>query len=905
MFSRFACRATRRALPDYVTNRLSIDERDRIERHLAVCGDCSSRRHSLHQAAEFAGTARRDPLPTSLTSWEDLKAQIETTPQPATIARRRPSPLLLVGAATTACAATVIFWSVRAQRSHPIGPINIAAHPGIDTDADRHNAMVSPSVVARRNDRQANRPRVMEAGAQPTPGTTKRTSAPQLAEETATPERVQPGLIAPTNPSLIPKPAANEADIVRIVREDVDRQRQNDVAPELQEPAANTSLPALAVEPGQQPAMPMRSDDIAYVNADVATSLKQWTTRPITELRQLDVALQQQVAGGDNFVTVPLPLIAGQGDAATKSAVVVQQREAAIIDARLVRKVSVQAKGISFFDLCERLRRESGVRVTANRCVADDKITLYCHPRPLRDLMRQISRHFGFTWIRKGDEGNYEYELTQTVRSKLLEEGMRERDEEAMLLAIDRAMEPYRPFSGLSLAQLNALPAHVANAAIQPLFQLQHGGLVPMNLYFALSGHELDTLRTGQTLTVDLKSNAAALLPPSLVDGIRHSFDEGYERERHLAAQGDPQPPIPDASSPLTATLQLDRSKPGEFALKGDLSDGQTGLGSNLAIAKSPAYEIHNARDNAELAHDPALQRPVTVKPTATCMLTASRYPDTEGLHESAGSKVTTGDVMEALYKATGLDVISDYYSHLHTPADVMVSDVRLYDALNKMGDQMRMRWTRQDGWVQFRTATFYYDRPQEVPNRLLERWQSARARQGVLTPDDLSEIAQLPDAQLDSLWMAQGAEAIYGLWEWQMAQIAQLRSHWRFMAGLSEEQRRDACSEQGLAYERMTPEQKIHFMELAYDGDANRPGYNQVTAGNLRLLYALGSHPIGEGASYAIMPTNPVLFIYSCNVPGMRKRLAVVGPFNAIYGMLEEHMTPEALEIVPGHEDR
>jgi hypothetical protein len=650
--------------------------------------------------------------------------------------------------------------------------------------------------------------------------------------------------------------------------------------------------------------MSLQTGDIEYVNADVTASLKQWTARPATELRTMDVALLQQVKGGDDFVTIPLPPIAGQGAGAVQSAIVMQQKEAAIVDARLVRKVSVQAKGISFFDLCARLRHESGVQLSANRCVADDKITLFCHPRSLCDLMRQISLHFGYTWIRKGEEGSYEYELTQTMRSKLLEEGMREQDEEAMLLAIDRAMEPYRQFAGMSLTQINALPANVTNAAIQPLFQLQHGGLVPMNLYFALSPNQLETLRTGQPLKLDLKSRDTALLPPGVADGLRHSFDEAYNREQALAAQGDDHPPIPDDSSPLTATLQLDRSKPGEFALKGDLSDGQTGLGSNLAIAKSPAYDVHNARDTASLARDPALQRRVSIEPTATCALTKTRYPDTDGFNSSVGGKVTTADVMEALYKATGMNVISDYYSHIQDPSGMTVNDLRLYDALNGIGDRMRMRWTKQDGWLQFRTAMFYYDRPQEIPDRLLEDWRAARKRQGVLTPDDLTEIAQLPDAQLDSLWMAQGAEAIYGLQEWQVARNPQLRPHWRFMAGLSPEQRRAVSSEQGLAFESLTPEQKFTFMELAYDGDANRPGFKHVTFGNLRLLSVFGSHPVNEGASYAIMPSNPVLFIYTCNVSGERKHISVVGPYNATYGMLEEHMTPEALEILPGRDE-
>jgi hypothetical protein len=895
MFKRFACRAVERALPDYVTGRLSAEQRDRIERHLATCRNCGERRQSLQQATEFAADADRDAFPNSLTSWEDLRAQIEMAP-PILPSRRRMAPIWIADAATVAacsmvvaCAVGLIVWSI-IPRPHRMTPSVLASrrsHPDIHRQPDVHRMVVqriSPHTmgqerrsdgahhtVMHRNDSRAAIPAAVGLEMRPAQQTMRPDLALQEAPMGET-EPGKPGAAASAQPVQPPLPGLHTP-----------------------EPAASAPAQRVATAP---------TSDLAYLNADAETGLKQWTPRPPSDLRQVEEELMQRVKGGDSFVTAPLPPIAGQGADAVKAAVAEQRREATIVDTRLVRKVSVQAKALSFFDLCERLRRQAGVRVTANRCVADDKITLYCHPRPLRDLMRQISRQFGFTWVRKGEEGSYEYELTQTLRSKLLEEGMRERDEEQMLLAIDRAMEPYRRYSGMSLAQLNALPANVARADLQPLFQLQHGGLAAMNLYFALSRQELDTLRSGQPLKLDLKSSDAALLTAGVMDGIRNSFSETYERERLLAAQGGEHPPIPDASSPLTATLQLDRSKPGEFTLKGELSDGQTGLGSQLAVAKSPAYEVHNARDNAALAHDPALQGVVAIKPAATCKVVKTRYPDTEGLNETVGDKATTADVMEAIYQATGMDVMADYYSHLYDPAPLLANNLRLFDALNRIGDRMRMRWTRQDGWLQFRTSTFYYDRPQEVPNRLLERWQTARARQGALTPDDLAEIAELPDAQLDSLWMAQGAEAIYGLSEWQMASNTQLRPHWRFLARLSDEQRHEAGTEAGLDYTRLTPEQKLHFLDLAYDGDPNHPGYNQIPRGSLRLLYALSNHPISEGASYAILPSNPILFIYSCDPPGERRHIAVVGPFNAIYGMLEYHLTPQSLEVVPPPEE-
>ena len=216
------------------------------------------------------------------------------------------------------------------------------------------------------------------------------------------------------------------------------------------------AIPGQNIVPGLQTARPKESE-LAYLNPDPEASLAPWTQRPPDAIRLLEQRLEQKVKGGDNFVTVPIPLIAGQGPGAVKAAVAAHDREAAIVDARLVRAVALRRKGVSFADLCEALTSETGIRFTANRRVADDKVTLFCHPRPLRDIMRLIALHFGFAWVRKGEEGAYEYELTQTLRSQLLEEGLRERDQEEMLLAIDRQMERFRKYRGLSLTQIDGI----------------------------------------------------------------------------------------------------------------------------------------------------------------------------------------------------------------------------------------------------------------------------------------------------------------------------------------------------------------------------------------------------------------------------------------------------------------
>src|SRR5205085_941680 len=129
---------------------------------------------------------------------------------------------------------------------------------------------------------------------------------------------------------------------------------------------------------------------------------------------------------GDDFVTIPLPLLAAAGEAGNRAATEAAgayRREIAVVDARLFRRVSAGVKAIALSDLCEQLRSETGIALTAGQSVADDKVTLFCKEMPLRELMRQLSRPFGYTWLRSGappgpphtrGEG-YRYELVQDL----------------------------------------------------------------------------------------------------------------------------------------------------------------------------------------------------------------------------------------------------------------------------------------------------------------------------------------------------------------------------------------------------------------------------------------------------------------------------------------------------------
>lgn len=83
--------------------------------------------------------------------------------------------------------------------------------------------------------------------------------------------------------------------------------------------------------------------------------------------------------------------------------------------------------------------------VEAGSSVADEKVTVLCEKRALREVMRQLARPFGYTWLRSGKAGAYRCELVQDLRSQLVEEELRNRDRGEALLALDREMQRYHP----------------------------------------------------------------------------------------------------------------------------------------------------------------------------------------------------------------------------------------------------------------------------------------------------------------------------------------------------------------------------------------------------------------------------------------------------------------------------
>jgi hypothetical protein len=600
-------------------------------------------------------------------------------------------------------------------------------------------------------------------------------------------------------------------------------------------------------------------DDLEALNGDPVEDSRPWTAVRADEWGVIERRVRRQVRASDDFVQIPFPRLVTRSDRQIAAAVESYKREAAVVDARLGREVTVQEKGIALSDLCDHLRSDSGIYLAAGRSVADEKVTLFCAKMPLREVMRQLSRPFGYSWVRSQKEGEYRYELMQDLRSQLLEEELRNRDRNASLLALEQEIERYRPYLSLSPDEALARLRGAAPADKKLIEQLSGRGWGPLHMYQRLSAQELAALRAGRELWFSAEPDPGQLpLPPDVARGVLQSLRQFRIRklgDGHFGLTTDKeiveaQPPANVPEARAIVTVKMRQSELGQLTLTGEsgffaksspgpgpADTANSGDDGPLAAGMSPtARQPENSVLNARLAHDPSLLPWVTLRPVAG----ATGYPlsgwmpgttllASDNRQLAAERKVSTADVLEALHRASGMPIIADYYTRLYKPEAVSARSQPLFDALNQLADAMRLRWNKDGGstgersaWLQFRSASYYDDRLKEVPNRLLARWASARRQRGMLSLEDLVEIGQLPDAQLDGAEMAEGARERFGLAEWGLARNWALRRHLRYLSGFTPAQRQEAMSPGGLSFTKMPLAQQQQFIATALEWDHN-----------------------------------------------------------------------------------
>jgi RNA polymerase sigma-70 factor (ECF subfamily) len=629
--------------------------------------------------------------------------------------------------------------------------------------------------------------------------------------------------------------------------------------------------------------------DLPYLNASPATLPRRWEWLPLEALTALEARLsvtridpppssastarparkgKQEMSDNTPAGMSRRKLLEAAGSAAAAAATAgltgaaaaaVPQNPSDIIDDRLTRKVTLAVKATALSDLCEQLRGETGIAITAGASVADEKVTVFCRKLPLREVMRQLSRPFGYTWLRSGTPGQYRYELVQDLRSQLLEEELRNRDRNEALLALEAEIEKYRPYLHLSPDEVLAR-AQTAPPAEKKVLESLGGGRPGLGLawgitqmYFRLTPQQLAALRAGEELRFSQEPTSGEQpLPPDVARGVLQSLriwrlvktTYGYAGAEEDDPRGIPLSAVPEARA--LVNIHLYQTEMGQFGVHGLVGFSAPGAYSRnddgpYVVGISPrTQEPDNAVINAKLARDPALRARVSVQPVASSGASPDLAAERGDTLDRArpNSKVTTADVLEALHSATGMPIVADFYTRLHPTDAVSILDQPLFDTLNQLCDTMHLRWNKEEQWLQFRSMTFYNDRVKEVPNRLLARWSASRQKNGFQTLEELVEIAQLPDVQLQGERMAEGIREIWGLPEWDMARNWFVLANLRFLALLTPAQRQEAQSTGGLPFMKMSLAQQQAFFTRELPGQPELHSMEDLIGTALRVDY-------------------------------------------------------------------
>lgn len=550
--------------------------------------------------------------------------------------------------------------------------------------------------------------------------------------------------------------------------------------------------------PPTRPLGIVRQDDLSELNTDPLQTLLYWTGKE---------ALVPDDPGRDTFIEVSAPLVASESTGAAALALEQAKAEAQVVDSRLQKRVTLAGKALAFGDLCRLLSEKTGITLEASRGVTDDKITVFCTERSLRDVMRQVSALFGFVWERSGGEGAYRYRLTQPLRARLAEEELRNKDAHDALVALDEELHRLKQLEDETPEQLLERAAKAPDDEKKRQLQnLAMRGSGPMRLYNQLSPEDMKALQAGQML--EFSSNprkpGQQALPGEIGKSILAAFADrgrvvvGADGQVNVSVNDDMEtrgPRVGNGQSPATlpetealSWLQLKRDELGQVSLYGGSGFGY-GEGDKanfmlcngpVAEGRSPSHKPENTKENATLLSDPML----TKKP---------------GSLPKRDRELTTGELLETFHRLSGLDVMGDSYTGLY-PAEVLTKAPRttLHALLSSACDQLYLRWRyeKQSGsdprpLLRFRTTDFFNRRPQEIPNRAIARWEQARKDEGALGTEALCEMAQLTDEQLDSRANARYLSERSQLLEWRW--VSGLKNHWRLLATLSRGQREQA----------------------------------------------------------------------------------------------------------------
>ncbi len=399
-------------------------------------------------------------------------------------------------------------------------------------------------------------------------------------------------------------------------------------------------------------------------------------------------------------------------------------------DIRLDTKVTISVKSKNMKDLFWEIRKRTGVNIVAAKDLSGERAIVFCHDKPLRDVMTEISALYGYYWLAKGQKGAWTYELFEDMIHAKRRDQVRDSQEaaqvDALLDCIDQATRAIK--SDAALEQLRRtnprLHLTVADPGKRELLNLINlmdkptirGFLNDVGIAWDFPDMSAE-MQSGvlKAINGEYGVREGAGYEPLTADRMQKAYVRFKRWRMNLFTP-------PHVMLVVSVPAKEDGTGGGRrMCMWTDYDEGEPDL---LSMPEQPAGRVIG---------DPL---PSDVKITV------------EKKHEVFNyGAILVQDVLEAVARQAKLNVVADYYFQetelpacSDEPLDKLVSEVCL-----------KMDYTCQ---VEKDTLRFKFNKwylqplPEEPPSALQELWWRKVKETGGLSLDDLLDIACLRDKQ-------------------------------------------------------------------------------------------------------------------------------------------------------------
>jgi hypothetical protein len=624
----------------------------------------------------------------------------------------------------------------------------------------------------------------------------------------------------------------------------------------------------------------------------------------------------------------------GAGSAAGEPAAAARRSPLADVPA-LAKPVTYTETRIPLGELVARVAADTGVTLTASAEVADEPVAVVVQDLPARELLEQVADLLDYQWMRHVRKGEAFFQIYQDVAGKRREEALRQAALAAAWQQLGEQIPEYVRMAARPPAEIERLLAE-QKRWVEHLFQLPYAERLAVGMkdralqkqFFmaeqlaspvtrseaALLGQlrpaQWAQLRQGQPLVFSTDPQAGEIPLPDEIARALHGAQPRMGSETHYGSPERQKEERERRQELKTAwaeangyqvRIALDTSRlqsDGELSLQASaipLRGGRPASraaslpanGAMMSIGVGPSFvfpwgpdepeEKANAARRAALENDPVfgVKKPLRVdlKP---------RRPEEPYWKGAWG----LGEMFPDVARTYGVSLISDAYTWDRTTTRFSSeTPIALYDLLDRLAGDRRL-WDHRGRVVRFRYRAWPFARPQEVPMRLLRRWQALLDRDGALPLEEWLSAATLTDAQLDTLHniaLFRGPSAFFS--------PVDPRYALRLYLSLTPGQQQALWQGRPLPFARMTPAQQGLFLATLRDQAQIRQGI-PVSSGSPaigpeaalsltsdRKVWVFKQHGNWTGIHYEPVPKTPYTAAPTPASPGTR---AAGGPASA-----------------------